>query len=231
MMAKALAEGGAARVYIVGRRVDVLQAAAASIGKPTVVVPLYCDVTSKISLESIVSVIAKDVGYLNLLVCNAGIGGPQVPAPEPGVTTLDEWRDRQLAFDLDEYTATFKVNATSVWYTAMSMLKLLDNGNKKGNVEQSSQVVVTSSIAAYNRTAPGGWAYGQSKAATTHIVKQLSVVLPTWNIRYVVSHHLISPRHSTKALLTRRKPKPAVPTVLPLDVRVPSPNWKPLGML
>jgi NAD(P)-dependent dehydrogenase (short-subunit alcohol dehydrogenase family) len=185
MMAKALAEGGASRVYIVGRRVDVLQAAAASINKPAVVVPLYCDVTSKISLESIVSVIETDVGYLNLLICNAGIGGPQVPFPEPG-TTLDEWRDRQLAFDFDEYTAAFRVNTTSVWYTAMSMLKLLDEGNARHTVEQSSQVIVTSSIAAFNRKAPGGWAYGQSKAATTHIMKQLSVVLPTWNIRYAV---------------------------------------------
>ncbi len=77
MIARALAEAGAHRVYIVGRRLDVLQAAAASIGHPTVVYPLYCDVTSKISLESIASVIETDVGYLNLVVANAGIGGPQ----------------------------------------------------------------------------------------------------------------------------------------------------------
>jgi NAD(P)-dependent dehydrogenase (short-subunit alcohol dehydrogenase family) len=187
MMAKALADAGAARVYIVGRRVDVLQQAAASINRPTVVVPLYCDVTSKISLESIVSVVETDVGFLNLVICNAGVGGPQVPFPSAADSaSLDEWRDRQLAFDFDEYTATYKVNCTAVWYTAMAMLKLLDAGNKRGNVEQSSQVVITSSVAAFNRKAPGGWAYGQSKAAVTHIVKQLSVVLPTWNIRFVL---------------------------------------------
>ncbi|KAK3381585.1 hypothetical protein B0H63DRAFT_209196 [Podospora didyma] len=182
MMANALAEAGAARVYIVGRRVDVLQAAAASIGRPSVVVPLYCDVTSKISLESIVSVVETDMGFLNLLVCNAGVGGPQVRAPGPD-TSLDEWRDQQLSFDFDEFTNTFKVNATSVWYTSMAFLKLLDSGNKKGNVVQTSQVVVTSSIAGFNKKAPGGWAYGPSKAAATHIAKQLSNVLPTWNIR------------------------------------------------
>ena len=187
MMAKALADAGAARVYIVGRRVDVLQQAASLINKPRVVVPLYCDVTSKISLESIVSVVENDVGYLNLLVCNAGIGGPQVPAPIPGTTTLEEWRDRQLATDFDDFTNTFKVNATSVWYSAMAFLKLLDNGNNQGNVVQSSQVVVTSSIAGFNKKAPGGWAYGPSKAAATHIAKALSNVLPTWNIRSVFS--------------------------------------------
>ncbi|KAK0709535.1 hypothetical protein B0T26DRAFT_653002 [Lasiosphaeria miniovina] len=182
MIAKALADAGAARVYIVGRRVDVLQEAAASIGRPTVVMPLYCDVTSKVSLQSIVSVVETDMGYLNLVVCNAGISGPQVKAPGPD-TTLDEWRDEQLGFDFDDFTNTFKVNATSVWYTAMALLKLLDSGNKRGNVVQSSQVIITSSIGAFNKKAPGGYAYGPSKAAATHIAKQLSCVLPTWNIR------------------------------------------------
>ena len=184
MMAKALVDGGAARVYIVGRRVDVLQAAAATLNKPSVVVPLYCDVTSKISLESIVSVVETDSGFLNLLICNAGIGGPQVKPITPE-TTIDEWREQQLATDFDDFTNTFKVNGTSTWFTAMAFLKLLDNGNKKGNVVQSSQVVVTSSIAGFNKKAPGGWAYGASKAATTHIAKTLSGVLPTWGIRYV----------------------------------------------
>jgi NAD(P)-dependent dehydrogenase (short-subunit alcohol dehydrogenase family) len=186
MMAKALADAGAARVYIVGRRVDVLQAAAATINKPTVVVPLYGDVTSKVSLESIVSVVENDVGYLNLLVANAGIGGPQGGSPTPEMS-LEEWRDKQLAFDFEDHTKTFNVNATSVWFTAMEMLKLLDAGNKKGNLQQSSQIVVTSSIAGFNKKAPGGWAYGQSKAAATMISKQLSVVLPQWDIRYVYS--------------------------------------------
>jgi len=110
------------------------------------------------------------------------VSGPQVKAPGPE-TTLDEWRDQQLSYDFNEFTDTFKVNATSVWYTAMAFLKLLDNGNKKGNVVQSSQVVVTSSIGGFNKKAPGGYAYGPSKAAATHIAKQLSNVLPTWNIR------------------------------------------------
>ncbi|KAH6617870.1 hypothetical protein B0J18DRAFT_435816 [Chaetomium sp. MPI-SDFR-AT-0129] len=195
MMARALASAGATRVYIVGRRLDVLQAAAASIN-PSVVVPLYCDVTSKVSLEAAVSVVEKDVGRLNLLVCNAGIGGPQVkvkPKAGEGEENLEEWRDAQLAVRVEDFTQTFAVNSTSVWYTAMAFLKLLDAGNKAGADEGAgwgpkvngvpSQVVVTSSIGAFNKAAPGGWAYGPSKAAATHIAKMLSNVLPTWNIR------------------------------------------------
>jgi NAD(P)-dependent dehydrogenase (short-subunit alcohol dehydrogenase family) len=69
----------------------------------------------------------------------------------------------------------------------MAFLGLLKKGNEKGNVEQTSQIIVTSSIAAFNKKAPGGWAYGQSKAAAVSAAKQLAVALPQWNIRYVVS--------------------------------------------
>ncbi|KAK1759666.1 hypothetical protein QBC47DRAFT_372737 [Echria macrotheca] len=183
MMAKALAHAGAAKVYIAGRRVDVLQAAANSINRPGIVVPLYCDVTSKISLQSIASVVETDSGFLNLLVCNAGVSGPQVSRAPLTTTSLEEWREQQMAVGFEDWDHTFSVNATSVWFTAMALLKLLDNGNKRANVVQTSQVIVTSSIGGFNKKAPGGWAYGPSKAAATHIAKQLSNVLITWNIR------------------------------------------------
>jgi len=181
LMARALAEAGAKRVYILGRRESVIAEAAASINLPSVV-PVQCDVSSKASLENIVKVVEAAEGYLNLLICNAGIGGPQVKAPVPG-TTLDEWREQQLSVPMEEFARTFHVNTTAVWYTAMACLKLLDNGNKEGNLEQNSQIIVTSSIAGFNRKAPGGWAYGQSKAAVNHLVKQLGVTLTHWDIR------------------------------------------------
>jgi NAD(P)-dependent dehydrogenase (short-subunit alcohol dehydrogenase family) len=71
----------------------------------------------------------------------------------------------------------------AVWYTIIAFLGLLDTGNKKGNVEQKSQVIATSSIGSFNRTVPGGFAYGQSKAATTHMMKQLATSLAPLGIR------------------------------------------------
>ncbi|KAI9151640.1 Short-chain dehydrogenase/reductase VdtF [Paramyrothecium foliicola] len=180
MLAKALAKNGAAKVYIAGRRLEVLQAAASSTGPN--VIPVQCDVTSKESLASVVKHIEDDAGYLNLLVCNSGIGGPQVTPIKPE-TSLEEWADSNFALEMKDYVNTFTVNSASVWFTCMAFLKLLDKGNKKGNLQQSSQIVVTSSIAAFNKKAPGGWAYGQSKAAATLAVKQLAVALPQWNIR------------------------------------------------
>jgi NAD(P)-dependent dehydrogenase (short-subunit alcohol dehydrogenase family) len=182
MIARALADAGASKIYIVGRRLDVLEAAAKSINKPDVVVPLTGDVTSQDSLSSLVSEVEKTSGYLNLLICNSGVSGPQMPQITPEMS-IQEFRKMNLAFPMEEYGKTLNVNVTAVWYTAMSFLELLDLGNKKGNLGWQSQVVVTSSIAGFNRKATGGWAYAQSKAAATHLTKQLAGALPTWGIR------------------------------------------------
>lgn len=180
MLAKALAHNGAERVYIAGRRLELLQSAASQLGPN--VTPIKCDVTSKEDLTAAAETITKESGYLNLLVCNSGIGGPQVKPLKPE-TKLEDWAKENFDIGMEEYTNTFRVNASSVWFTTMACLKLLDAGNQKGNIQWSSQVIVTSSIAGFNKKAPGGWAYGQSKAAATHAVKQLSVSLPQWNIR------------------------------------------------
>ena len=52
-----------------------------------------------------------------------------------------------------------------------------------GNLEQKSQVITTSSIAGSNRTPTAGYAYGQSKAATTHLMKMLATNLVPYGIR------------------------------------------------
>jgi NAD(P)-dependent dehydrogenase (short-subunit alcohol dehydrogenase family) len=180
MMTAALAKNGASKVYILGRRGDVLEQAASSIGPN--VVPIVCDVSSKESLQKAAASIESEVGYINLLVCNAGIGGPQVKPAEPSMSAAD-WAAQHLAHSKEDYTKVFDVNVSSVWYTAMSFLKLLELGNQKGNVSQTSQVITTSSIGAFNKTAPGGWAYGQSKIAATLLGKHLAATLPQWNIR------------------------------------------------
>ncbi|RYP72016.1 hypothetical protein DL771_004485 [Monosporascus sp. 5C6A] len=177
MITKALVENGASKVYILGRRLAVLEEAAKSTGS-SAVIPLVCDVTSQTDLAAAASKVHSEVGYVNLVVCNSGIGGPYGIRPRPDMS-LDEYVSANLAVDFDDYTNTFAINTTAVWYTAMSFLKLLE----KGNVEQKSQVVAMSSIGGFNKQNTGGYAYGQSKAACTHLIKQLSVALPQWDIR------------------------------------------------
>lgn len=182
MMTRALVQNGAKRVYIAGRRLEVLKAAAESLGDN--VIPVQCDITSQESLKSAASFVEQDTGYLNLLICNAGSGGPQVK-PIGADTTLKDWADQNLAHDLSSYAGTFTNNTASVWYTSMAFLELLDKGNQVGKLPQSSQIVITTSITGLNKKPPAGFAYSQSKAAAIMAVKQLAVALPRWNIRYV----------------------------------------------
>lgn len=84
---------------------------------------------------------------------------------------------------MDEMTKTFELNTVAVFSCIMAFLDLLDKGNKKGNLQQKSQIIATSSIAGFNRNAPGGFSYGQSKAATTHLMKQLGTQLVPYDIR------------------------------------------------
>ncbi|KAI1338427.1 NAD(P)-binding protein [Xylariaceae sp. FL0016] len=205
MITKALAANGASKIYILGRRAATLETAAASIS-PDLVVPVVCDVTSVDSLKAAASRIQSETGHVHLLVCNSGIGGPYGLRPSPE-TSIDEFAKANLDdVPIEEYTRTFAVNTSAVWYTTMAFLKLLDAGNKAGNVEQTAQVVAVSSIGGFNKINTGGFAYGQSKAACTHLVKMLSVVLPQWNIRANAIAPGLYPSEMSAPILSRSGP-------------------------
>ncbi|KAI0425974.1 short chain dehydrogenase [Xylaria sp. FL1042] len=230
MITKALAANGAAKVYILGRRLNVLQEAASSIGNPNVV-PVTCDVTSVEALKATVSQIEEDTGFVNLLVCNSGIAGPYGNRPTPE-TTLDEFVSANLAVPIEDYTTTFAVNTSSVWYTTIAFLKLLSAGNSRANVDQKSQVVAISSIGGFNKINTGGFAcksnsfrldmskiqsrkLRSSKAACTHLIKHLSVVLPQWDIRANLICPGLYPSEMSAAILARSGP--IVKSQVPLE--------------
>ena len=138
--------------------------------------------TSKTSLLSLASHVENDSGYINLLVANSGIGGPGVRNLEAG-TSISALRESLLSASPEDFTQTFAVNTTAVFYTTAVFLELLGAGNAKANVTQSSQVICTSSIAGFNRKPTAGFAYGASKAATTHLMKALSAYFVPYGIR------------------------------------------------
>lgn len=182
MMARALALNGAKKVYIIGRRKEKLEQAAQSVLANNII-PIVADVTSKEALQSAVSTIKAEVGYINVLVANSGILGPQAAQKITSDSTIEDFQKSWAETSFEEYTKTFELNTSGVWFTFMAFLGLLDAGNKEGNVKQKSQVIATSSIGGFNRNVPGGFAYGQSKAATTHMMKQLATALAPFDIR------------------------------------------------
>lgn len=158
-MAKALAASGAKKVYILARRKEILDEAAEAHES---LHPLVCDVGSKESLQAAVDAITKESGYVNLLIANSGVMGPEARYhPDLSVSEL-----KQQLFDnvsMSDFTQTMHINVTGAYFTMLAFIELLDAGNKnalKGgfgapSTEGSdvpsiqSQALFTSSISAY----------------------------------------------------------------------------------
>lgn len=181
MITRALAVNGARRVYILGRRMPILQETAAPF--PDIVKPLECDVTSKESLQAAAEHIRREVGFINLLWCNSGTSGPESKTLTND-SSLEEFIQENWKHSVEEYADTFRINTAGFWYTSLAFLQLLDAGNKQGNVDVSSQIIGTCSTLGFGRFAPTGrFAYGQSKASQQHMMKQLSTHLVPYGIR------------------------------------------------
>lgn len=180
-MVHAFSANGAKRVYILGRRLETLQECAAF--NPNVIIPIQCDITSKIDLQKSADIVQQEVGYLNVLICNSGTGGPESTQLGP-TSTLNDFIKINWEHEVEDYTKTFEVNTAGYWYTTLAFLKLLHLGNEKKNISQRSQVIATCSTLGFGRLAPTArFAYGQSKAASTHLMKQLSTSLVPYGIR------------------------------------------------
>ncbi|KAI8286919.1 3-hydroxyphenylacetate 6 hydroxylase [Colletotrichum sp. SAR11_57] len=210
MIAQGLEANGAI-VYIIGRRQEALDKAA-STAKHGNIRTIQGDVTSKSDLEKAVSQIKSAHGYVNVVIANSGIGGPALKGM-PANPSISQWRDFVWNWDPEEFTKTFAVNATGVFFTVAAFLELLDEGNKRSNFKQRSQVIATSSIGAFNRQ-PMGFAYGASKSAVVHMMKQLSTVLVPYNIRSNVIAPGFYPSEMTTATVEQHKdgwPKATIP--------------------
>ncbi|UQC75467.1 uncharacterized protein CLUP02_02121 [Colletotrichum lupini] len=210
MIAQGLEANGAI-VYIIGRRKEALEQAAKT-AKNGNIRTIQGDITSKSDLERAVAEIKEAHGYVNVVIANSGIGGPALKGLPPN-PTIAQYCDFVFGWEQKDFTETFAVNATGVFFTVAAFLELLDEGNKRSNFKQRSQVIATSSIGAYNRN-PMGFAYGASKAAVVHMFKQLSTTLVPFNIRANVIAPGFYPSEMTTATVEAHKegwPKTTIP--------------------
>lgn len=149
-MTKALAANGASKIYIVGRRQEKLDEAAAL--APSVIIPLQGDVTSQSSLKAMAARVASESGHINLLICNSGMMGPNTPV-QPSEVGAEEFASKAMDSDMEWFSQTHAVNVTSVLWSAYAFLPLLEKGTRSqwlgGGVR--SQIIVTSSIAAMHK--------------------------------------------------------------------------------
>ncbi|KAI6360550.1 hypothetical protein MCOR25_006713 [Pyricularia grisea] len=209
-IALALAYNGAARVYLLGRRIEKLQETVALGSERTaagVMVPLPIDVTQKDKLAAAAAQIAADVGFVHLVVVNAGVVGPDLHGidttiPSPGQLQdyiFKEWSD-------ESFTRPFATNVTGAFFTCAAFLDLLDKGNSETNrlPGVSSQVIVNSSAVAYIRQlgGSGAIAYAASKASVNQMFKSLSTLFVPYRIRVNLLNLGVFPTEMTAPLLS-----------------------------
>jgi NAD(P)-dependent dehydrogenase (short-subunit alcohol dehydrogenase family) len=109
---------------------------------------------------------------------------PKAPTETSSVSEVRKYYFDTL--EIDDSAAVLKLNTTAVMLTTFAFLELLDAGNKDdgglaaGRVK--SQVVATGSAGAFFRRGDS-FIYNASKAATTHMMKQLATFLVPWDIR------------------------------------------------
>ncbi|KAI1203319.1 hypothetical protein F5X97DRAFT_341936 [Nemania serpens] len=200
MIARALEHNGG-KVYILGRREEILKTAAEQNAIHGNIIPIVADVTDKESLDAAVSQISQETGYINLLVNNAGtigrrhnaISRPPPFADLPGqfvhekgehdLTTVDGIRDFLWKDEISDWDNTLRTNISGVWFPSIAFLSLLNKGNEKKNVVQSSQIVTIGSIGAFIRLLGTSFTYNPSKAAANHLAKMMATNFVQWGIR------------------------------------------------
>ncbi|KAK3319689.1 hypothetical protein B0T19DRAFT_445492 [Cercophora scortea] len=220
-MAQSLATNGAKKVYILGRRLDVLNTAAQS--HPSILVPIQCDVTSKDSLQSAVDQITAETGYINLLIANSGILGQTNRWDWTFTKPIAEVRAELFTKNsMEAFTDVFHVNVTGAFFTLIAFLELLDAGNKRAVAEGGfgaplkpggkvpivqSQVIVTSSISAFSRSGISAPQYTASKAAVLQLVRQASTNLAAYGIRVNALAPGLFPSEMAQVIMATRKPE------------------------
>jgi NAD(P)-dependent dehydrogenase (short-subunit alcohol dehydrogenase family) len=197
---------GATKVFILGRRADALERAAQQVdpsGKT--VVSVQCDVSSAEDVERAVQKIkAESAGRVDVLVNNAGVGGPDHKAIYKAETIEDV--SKTLLDDEATWTASYAINTIAPVRVAAAFLPLLQAGNvargwqagkvqdaevrKRTTVEgveegdlRTSQIITIASIAGYNRIMTIGMPYAGSKAAVLAEMKVMAHFLGPWGIR------------------------------------------------
>ncbi|KAF9020656.1 NAD(P)-binding protein [Hymenopellis radicata] len=173
-IARAFAAGGA-KVYITGRRLEVLQKAAASVSGVTgSLVALQLDAVNEDSVKAAAAAVEAQDGKLDILVNNAGTNGPiqyndKFMASKMAAADPFEPEYREAWVDV------FNLNTIAPFFVTRAFTSLLTKGAQSRGKGATSSVINISSCGAVIRSQLTPVGYSISKAA----VDQLTVVLAT----------------------------------------------------
>jgi NAD(P)-dependent dehydrogenase (short-subunit alcohol dehydrogenase family) len=166
MAAQALSANGA-KVYITGRRKEVLEDTAETHtpdGGGGQIIPLGpCDVTKKADLQRIVEELQSREKYINLLFCNAGVAGTKAEPDHQDAGDLKKklWENESV----EEWQRTYQTDVTAVYFTTVAFLPLLQAAiQPHGPLERfEASVITTSSMSGQMRDAQGHFSYNGNR--------------------------------------------------------------------
>ena len=159
-IAEGLAEAGA-QVVICARSFDKCVEACGEIGKKGVkTLPVRCDITQKGEVETLVQKTVQEMGRINILVNNAGVGGSEKPI----LKMSDEDWDHALSIDLK-----------GAFLLARAVVPEM---SKEGGGKIINVASITAMIAMPNMSA-----YCASKAGLVQLTKVMALEFLKYNIQ------------------------------------------------
>ncbi|KAF5703421.1 NAD(P)H-dependent oxidoreductase [Fusarium mundagurra] len=188
MITQALQSNGA-KVYITGRRKEVLEQTQKTYGTgPGSIHVLPGDVSEKDEAVRLAEEVGKkEPNGIHLLVNNAGIAEDDntkfSSAGEPDMSDAKALSEHFLKTEPQQWADTLKTNVTGPYYMSMAFLPLLAKG-RDTTPGYSSQIVNVSSISgAMKGSSMGQPAYATSKAALTHLSRMIATLTKDVKVR------------------------------------------------
>jgi len=182
MIAQGLAASGA-KVYITGRRLDVLKKTADSWDKKVggQILPLQMDVTDKKSIAQVKSNIEAQEGKIHILVNNAGqvgpeshfLGNPEAPECKDAETLGQSLFDNE---SFEGWADLYSINASAIFFVTTAFLGLLAKGSDDIKGHWSTVINITS-MSGLIKVAQEHFCYNSAKAAASHLTKMFSTEL------------------------------------------------------
>jgi NAD(P)-dependent dehydrogenase (short-subunit alcohol dehydrogenase family) len=137
-------------------------------------------VTKKDDLENLSQELSKREKHINLLVAAAGISGEKAEPDSSSATTLKEklWNNETF----EGWGETYNTDVTSVYFTTVALLPLLQAGTE-AHGQLSASVIVISSMSGIMRHAQGHFSYNAAKGGTVHLTKLMSAEFQKISVR------------------------------------------------
>jgi len=169
------------RVYITGRRMNVLEETVSKFEKQTGLsghmIPFKCDLYVKDEVLELAKFVSSREEYINILVNNAGVGGVKNRSVNlPLGTSPEEFSTALLECTQKTWDDVMHINTSSVYFTTAAFVPLLAKARKQ--FPTAGSVLNVTSMSGMTKQSQGGqFPYNSAKAALNSLTELLAYEL------------------------------------------------------